>query len=97
MAGHMKIVHFCLSCFYIDGYGYQENQLPARHVKDGHEVTIIASTESFNDQREPCYLKPGEYMGTDGARVIRLPYIGGIPAAMARKVRAYPQSSGTTE
>lgn len=86
----MKIVHFCLSCFYIDGYGYQENKLPAQHVKDGHDVTIIASTESFDAQRQPCYLEPGDYMGTDGARVIRLPYRGWMPAKLARKVRAYP-------
>ena len=86
----MKIVHLCLSCFYIDGYGYQENQLPAQHVKDGHEVTIIASTESFDAERKPCYLEPADYMGSDGARVIRLPYRAGLPAALARKVRAYP-------
>lgn len=86
----MKIVHFCLSCFYIDGYAYQENELPAQHVKDGHEVTIIASTESFDEARQPCYLEPGDYMGTDGARVIRLPYRSFLPARLARKVRAYP-------
>lgn len=87
----MKIVHFCLSCFYIDGYAYQENQLPAQHVKDGHEVTIIASTESFDEQRQPCYVQPGDYLGTDGARVIRLPYRQLLPAPLARKVRAYPR------
>ncbi|MFN3860915.1 MAG: glycosyltransferase family 4 protein [Roseateles sp.] len=87
----MKIVHFCLSCFYVDGYGYQENRLPAQHVKDGHEVTIVASTESFDEERRPCYLQPGDYMGTDGARVIRLPYRQGLPTPLARKVRAYPR------
>lgn len=86
----MKIVHVCLSCFYIDGYGYQENRLPAEHVKDGHDVTIIASTESFDEQRMPCYLQPGDYMGTDGARVIRLPYRRFIPTKLAPKIRAYP-------
>lgn len=87
----MKIVHFCLSCFYIDGYGYQENQLPAQNVKDGHEVTIVASTESFDEHRVPCYLQPADYMGTDGARVIRLPYRAFLPAKLARKLRAYPR------
>lgn len=86
----MKIVHFCLSCFYIDGYGYQENQLPAQHVRDGHEVTIIASTETFNAQRQLAYTEPGDYLGTDGARVIRLPYRRLFPAKLARKFRAYP-------
>lgn len=87
----MKIVHFCLSCFYIDGYAYQENQLAAQHVKDGHDVTIIASTETYNSARQTEYIEPSEYMGSDGARVIRLPYRAFLPAKVARKVRAYPQ------
>ncbi len=86
----MKIVHFCLSCFYIDGYAYQENQLVAQHVADGHEVTVIASTESFDANKQPCYLTPKDYMGTDGARVIRLPYRRGLPHRVAAKIRAYP-------
>lgn len=86
----MKIVHLCLSCFYIDGYAYQENQLVAQHVADGHEVTVIASTESFDAERRLCYLAPSEYLGTDGARVIRLPYRRIGPHWLAAKIRAYP-------
>jgi len=86
----MKIVHLCLSCFYIDGYAYQENQLVAQHVADGHEVTVIASTESFDADKKTCYLAPGDYMGTDGARVIRLPYRRGLPHRLATKIRAHP-------
>ena len=87
----MKIVHLCLSCFYIDGYAYQENQLVAQHVADGHEVTVIASTESFGADKKPCYLTPGDYMGTDQARVIRLPYRRGLPHRVAAKIRAFPR------
>ena len=86
----MKIVHFCLSCFYIDGFAYQENQLVAQHVLEGHDVTVIASTESFNKQRQPCHVEPGDYLGTDGARVIRLPYRKWFPHRIAAKIRAYP-------
>lgn len=86
----MKIVHLCLSCFYIDGYAYQENQLVAQHVADGHEVTVIASTESFDANKRPCNVEPTEYPGTDGAQVIRLPYRRITPNSLAAKIRAYP-------
>lgn len=86
----MKIVHLCLSCFYIDGYAYQENQLVAQHVADGHNVTVIASTESFGADKKTTYSVPGDYLGTDGARVIRLPYQPGLPHRIATKIRAYP-------
>ena len=86
----MKIVHLCLSNFYIDGYAYQENQLVAQHVADGHEVTVITSTESFGADKKPCYLVPGDYMGTDNARVIRLPYRRALSHRIATKIRAYP-------
>jgi 1,2-diacylglycerol 3-alpha-glucosyltransferase len=85
----MKIVHCCVSCFYIDGFAYQENQLAAQHVKDGHEVTIIASTEAFNAQGQLTYIDPTDYFGTDGARVIRIPYRRFIPRKLAPKIRAY--------
>ena len=86
----MKIVHLCLSCFYIDGYAYQENQLVAQHVADGHEVTVIASTESFDANKRPCNVEPANYPGTDGAQVIRLPYRRIGPNSLAAKIRAYP-------
>lgn len=38
----MKIVHICLNA-YTDGWGYQENLLSQYQMKEGHEVTIIAS------------------------------------------------------
>lgn len=85
----MKIVHFCLSCFYIDGYAYQENQLVAQHVADGHEVTVIASTETYSNG-VLSYGGHREYMGTDGAPVIRLPYRSFLPTKLARKIRSYP-------
>jgi 1,2-diacylglycerol 3-alpha-glucosyltransferase len=86
----MKIVHLCLSCFYIDGYAYQENQLVAQHVADGHDVTVIASTESFDNLKQHCYTTPSDYCGSDGARVIRLAYRKIGPHRLAAKFRAYP-------
>lgn len=72
---NMKIVHLCLSCFYIDNYSYQENMLPKYHVKMGHEVTVIASLVSFNKDGKPCLLETAsEHIDKNGYKVIRLEY-----------------------
>jgi len=86
----VKIVHLCVSCFYIDGFAYQENDLVAQNVADGHDVVVIASTETFGADRRIGYLEPGEYLGTDGAKVIRLPYRKLFPHAVMRKFRMHP-------
>lgn len=71
----MKVVHLCLSCFFIDNYSYQENMLPKYHVKMGHDVTVIASLVSFNKEGKPCLLpSPSVRMDEDGYKVIRLAY-----------------------
>ena len=71
----MKIVHLCLSCFYIDNYSYQENMLPKYHVKMGHDVTVIASLVSFNKDGRACLLESAsEHNDINGYKVIRLNY-----------------------
>lgn len=86
----MKVCHICLSNFYADGFLYQENQLVREHVRVGHEVTVIASTVTIGRDGHLNYKQPGQYIGGDGAQVIRLPYRFGLPRTLARKVRAYP-------
>mgnify|MGYP000583775744 CR=1 FL=1 len=86
----MRIAHICLSCFYNDGMNYQENQLVRQHVADGHDVLVLASTEVYNDKGQLTYRDPGDYMGTDGARVIRLPYSTWLPHKVMRKLRFHP-------
>lgn len=86
----MKVVHLCLSCFYIDGFAYQENMLVRQHVADGHDVLVIASTESYGADRKLTYVEPSTYIGSDGARVIRLPYRKFLPQKIMRKLRMHP-------
>lgn len=83
----MRIVHLCLSCFYIDGRSYQENELVRQNVADGHTVLVIASTESHSHDGKLCYLEPTQYAGSDGAEVIRLPYSRFLPKRIAPKLR----------
>lgn len=84
----MKIVHLCLSCFFVDNYSYQDNMLPKYHVKMGHEVTVIASLVSFNKEGKPCLLPaPSVRMDDNGHKVIRLAYKK--PLRVNRTLRRY--------
>ncbi len=53
-----KILHIILGCFYKEGFGYQENILPAKHVELGYEVHIITK---LNDE-----VDGSEYQNKDG-------------------------------
>lgn len=71
----MKIVHLCLSSFFIDNYSYQENMLPKYHVLQGHKVTVIASLVSFDSFGKPCLLeKESTYLAKERYKIIRLDY-----------------------
>lgn len=85
----MVIVHCCLSNFYIDEYSYQENELVAQHVQQGHTVIVIASTEVFDSKGRLTYISECEYYGSDGAKVIRIPYRKWGPKRLMRKLRTY--------
>lgn len=85
----MRVLHLCLSCFYIDNAAYQENQLVRQHVDDGHEVLVIASTETFDGKGGLGYAKPGTYKGSDGAKVIRLAYASWLPRKIGQKLRIH--------
>lgn len=84
----MRIIHCCLANFYIDNYGYQENMLPKQNKLDGHEVSIIASTESYSDGKL-CYLSPRRYINEFGIPVIRVPYKKILTEFITRKIRCY--------
>ncbi|MGB3831164.1 MAG: glycosyltransferase family 4 protein [Mesorhizobium sp.] len=85
----MRIAHICLAAFYIDGFGYQENILPKIHRKMGHEVLIIASTETYVDKAKLGYVAPSSYENEDGIPVHRLPYARWAPRRLRPKIRAY--------
>jgi 1,2-diacylglycerol 3-alpha-glucosyltransferase len=85
----MKILHVCLAQFYIDNYGYQENVLPKMHRKQGHDVMILASTETFIDNSVLGYLKANDYINENGIPVRRLDYLSFVPKPLVRKLRVY--------
>lgn len=85
----MKILHCCLAAFYIDNYGYQENILPRMHKLQGHEVMILASTETYVDNLNLGYVEPKEYRNEDDIEVHRIPYVNWLPHKVATKLRYY--------
>lgn len=89
----MRIIHMCLAAFYIDGYAYQENVLPRKHKEAGHEVYIIASCETYLNNKSLGYIKPSEYVNEDNIPVIRLPYVRYLPLSVAKKLRLYEKLS----
>lgn len=72
----MKILHLCISCFYIEGYNYQENIIPQINKKDGNDVYIIASNLVFdnNDNTKIKYVKPISYVNDYGINVQRVQF-----------------------
>src|SRR5690554_2466439 len=85
----MRILHVCLSNFYIDNYGYQENILPKMHKLQGHEVKILASTETFIENSKLGYVDPSSYVTEYGVPITRIPYTNILPHAIAKKIRKY--------
>lgn len=86
----MKILHLCLACFYIDGYNYQENVLPRINKEDGHDVRIIASTETYIDNQTLGYVEPSEYVTEYGVPIKRLPHVKIGTGFTTVKIRKYP-------
>lgn len=71
----MKIVHCCLGSFFNDNYSYQENMLPKYHVRQGHQVVVVASLLSFDHNGKLSLIKStGSYNSRDGYKVVRIDY-----------------------
>ena len=70
----MKVVHLILSCFYKEGYGYQENILPSIHKKMGHKTSIL--TRYYESNIFPSHEKSSNiytYSNSSGVDVYILP------------------------
>lgn len=85
----MKILHICLSNFYIDDLSYQENMLVREHVQAGHEVKILASTEVFDKDKKLTYEKPSTYTCAEGAEITRIDYLNILPRKLMAKLRIH--------
>ena len=89
MQNKMRILHCCLAAFYIDGYNYQENVLPRISKEKGHDVLIIASTETYVGNTSLGYVAPSDYITEYGVPIKRLPYKHIVSHRISRKIRKY--------
>lgn len=71
----MKILHLCLGNFFIDHYSYQENMLTKYHALEGHEVTVIAMSFTYDENGKGIEMPtPARYKNEHGCNIIRLAY-----------------------
>lgn len=83
----MKILHLMLACFYIDNYSYQENYLPKYHKLAGHDVEIVASLFTFDENGNGKWLpKADKYINEHGIPVTRLDF---AKVPLSRRLRRY--------
>ena len=76
-----------LGAFYIDNYSYQENLLPKYHKKAGHEVEIVASLYTFDENGKGAWLpKATKYMNEHDIPVTRLAF---TKSKFASRIRRY--------
>ena len=81
----MNIVHVAPNAPYEEGWSYQENLLPKYQAKLGHHVTLLVSEiRHRNQESAPC----GDYMSSDGFRVIRTKSVQ-YPVPMLRYALSY--------
>lgn len=59
------------------------------HKLQGHEVRIVASTETFVDNMNLGYVNPNSYFTTEGIPITRIPYVRFLPHSVSRKLRIY--------
>lgn len=85
----MKVLHVCICGPFTDGFAYQENELIEQHVALGHEVTVIAATETYGSDKQIAHTDAGTTQLTCGAKLIRLPYAWGLQGWFATKIRAH--------
>ena len=84
----MRITHLCLGCFFPDGYSYQENILPKYHKKMGHQVTVIASLQTYDkDGHLTNYQGPMRYINEYNIPVYRIAYQ--YPECINRKLKKF--------
>jgi len=85
----MRILHVCLANYYVDNFGYQENVLTRVHKLQGHDVKILAATETLSSKSGIQYLEPSSYLNEDGIPVVRVPYVKWLPHKVGAKLRIY--------
>lgn len=84
----MRVTHLCLACFFPDGFSYQENMLPKFHAQQGHDVCVIASLQTFDENGRVTFMpKAVSYQNEYDIPVTRLDYRR--PLRLYRKMKRF--------
>ncbi len=68
-------MNLCLGNYYIEDWAYQENLITKYFFILGHDVSIIASCDSFDEKNQISnILKPGSYINKNNIKVTRVSY-----------------------
>lgn len=85
----MKVLHLCMAAVFVEDRAYQENELVAEHHRQGHEVMVIANTETHDNKGNRAFAKSGQYQTKEGVPVTRLPYHPLLPHAVGKSLRLH--------
>jgi len=85
----MKILHLCLGNFFIDGYSYQENMITKHHALMGHDVKVLASLVSFDNNGKVAELPKADKHIENGCLIQRINYKKFPSISINRFLRRY--------
>jgi len=74
---------------FTESLSYQENVLARMHHIQGHDVLLLASTETFINNIDIGYVRAGVYKTPEGFPVYRIPFRGWLPKLLRHKLRIY--------
>jgi 1,2-diacylglycerol 3-alpha-glucosyltransferase len=79
----------CLAAVFVENRAYQENELVAEHHRQGHEVLVIANTETHDDKGQRAFSEPGHYRTKEGVSVVRISYHPLLPQSVGKSLRLH--------
>lgn len=86
----MKILNICMNAPFTEGYSYQDNLLSEYQKKAGHEVTVVTSTKTRDEQGKICTISPCDKVMNNGVRLIRI----NVKGKLASFLGIYPELTG---
>jgi len=83
----MRIAHIGLASFFTEGMTYQDNQLSAQNVKDGHEVLYISNAAKYDDNGLIVETGNESLVTETGVQLIRMEYVNIGNKLISNKIR----------
>lgn len=85
----MKICHVCLCGYFSEGFGYQDNLMVEENIKNGNEVSVIASQYQMEENGSISKEEKGIYKYKRGLTLYRIPFVFDGLSVLNNKIRKY--------